>query len=542
MEIRITVIAVYFSGVLLLGHLARRRLGEGASEYFLAGRTLGGLVLIGTMAATNFSAFTVFGTSGAGYRAGLSFFPIMAFGTGFMALTFWLVGRQAWRLGREHGFVTPSELVHYLYRSKPLAAIMAAVLVVFTVPYVALQPMAAGEVVQQLFGLPQWVGATVVTGVLVLYTLRGGLRAVAWTDVFQGLLMISVMLLALGMVASHYGGWSTALAAALDNEPALFSRPGLGATYTPAIWFSFLALWFYCDPMFPQLFQRFYAARDERAVGRTMLFYPLICTIAFAPPVLIGVLGHLAAPGLSAKEADAILPLVMMSIGGDLVGTLVLAAGLAALMSTMDSQLLTLSSIFSRDLWPVFTRRQVTSVSASRVFVVVLALLGLVVALTTDATILELGVSAFTGLAALFPTVLFGLHLRQPRAPAAIASIVAGEAIVVASHLGALPAHGFLSAIPVMVSATVVYLVVHFLTGPVGLPAISSTHRGFILAFSAIFLLAMDFWRWNETGALVLGLPLWCWYFVGLSALQTVLTRLMLDKDRYLRSHAASRE
>ena len=66
----------------------------------MAGRGLGSFVLLGTMAATNFSAFTVFGASGAGYRDGLSFFPIMAFGTGFMALTFWLLGRKVWQWGR----------------------------------------------------------------------------------------------------------------------------------------------------------------------------------------------------------------------------------------------------------------------------------------------------------------------------------------------------------------------------------------------------------------------------------------------------------
>ena len=528
MTIRITVMAAYLVLVLLLGYVARRRLGSGAAEYFLAGRTLGGLVLVATMAATNFSAFTVFGSSGAGYRDGLSFFPIMAFGTGFMALTFWLVGRKAWRLGREHGFVTPSELVQHLYHSRSVAVLMAVVLIVFTVPYLALQPLAAGNVIHQIFGLPPWVGATLATCVIVAYTFRGGLRAVAWTDVFQGLLMVSVMLLALILVVSHHGGWSTAFTDALEHDPALFSRPGPRDLYTPAIWFSYLALWFFCDPMFPQLFQRFYAARDERTLNRTMLLYPLICTIAFAPPVLIGVLGHLSVPALTPRDADGILALLMMRIGGDLVGTLVLTAGLAALMSTMDSQLLTLSSIFGRDLWPLAGRGRLPSVSISRVFIVVLAGLGLLVALTTDATILDLGVTAFTGLAALFPTVLFGLYVRERRASAALASIAAGEAMVVATHLGLVPLYGFLSAVPVMACSTIVYLVVHLLTGAPALPQISRQHAWFITGFSGIFVLAMDFWRWGEPAHLWLGLPAWCWYFVGLSAAQMLLTWFLI--------------
>ena len=108
MEIKIAVLAAYFLIVLGLGFVAKSRLGSSPSDYFLAGRGLKSFVLIGTMAATNFSAFTVFGASGAGYRDGMAFFPIMGFGTGFMALSFWLIGRKVWQLGRRHGLVTPA--------------------------------------------------------------------------------------------------------------------------------------------------------------------------------------------------------------------------------------------------------------------------------------------------------------------------------------------------------------------------------------------------------------------------------------------------
>ena len=440
---KVVVLTVYFVVVLGLGFLAKSRLRDGPADYFLAGRALGPFVLVGTMAATNFSAFTVFGASGAGYREGLSFFPIMAFGTGFMALTFWLVGKKVWQWGRTHELVTPAELVEQVYSSRPLAGLFALVMVVFTVPYLALQPLAGAKVLGQLFGLPPWAGASLVTTIILAYTLRGGLKAVAWTDVFQGILMFALMAGALGLVVSNYGGWSEAFDRVRQAEPALFSRPGPHGVYSPAVWFSFLTLWFFCDPMFPQLFQRFYSARSQSSLGRTMALYPLICTAVFALPVALGVLGHLSFPGLSGRESDAIVPLMMTHLAGDFMGTLVLAAGLAALMSTMDSQLLTLSSIFSRDLFPYLWGRKAQSGLVGRVFVVFLAVAGLAVALISDATILKLGLTAFTGLAALFPTVFLGLYLKRPKAGAAITSIVAGEVLVAAYHFKMLPAYGF---------------------------------------------------------------------------------------------------
>ncbi len=523
MTTRLVVLASYFLMVLVLGLLAKSKIKDNPSQYFLAGRSLRSFVLIGTMAATNFSAFTVFGASGAGYRDGLAFFPIMAFGTGFMALTFWIIGRRAWEWGQRHDLVTPAELVGQIYGGRALSGLFALVLVVFTVPYLALQPLAGGLVLQELFGLPQWAGAGVVTLVIVFYTMRGGMKAVAWTDVFQGLLMVILMLAAMFVVASAEGGLSEAFGRVHQEHPELFSRPGGQGKYLPGVWFSYILLWFYCDPMFPQLFQRFYSAKNPRGLARSALWYPGICTVVFALPIALGLLGHLEFAGLSGKAADNILPLLATKVGGDLLGTCILAAGLAALMSTMDSQLLTLSSIFTRDILPFFSRRAEISPLWGRGFVLLLALAGWALAIKPPATILQIATQAFTGFAALFPTVLFGLYLPRPRVAAGMASILVGQALLLAYALGLLPSpQAVLPAVPVMAASTLVYLVAHVLAGSPLRPAVSPRAWLFAGLFGLIFLASQDYWRWDQVGGLWLGWPVWAWYFVGLSGLQTL--------------------
>jgi len=517
------VIGSYFALVLVLGFLARSRLQDSPSEYFLAGRGLSSFVLLGTMAATNFSAFTIFGASGAGYRDGLAFFPIMGFGTGFMALTFWLVGRKIWRAGRSYDLVTPPELVQKIYDHRGLSALFALVMVVFTVPYLALQPLAGGYVLGQIFGWPQWLGASLITAVIISYTLRGGLRAVAWTDVFQGLLMVILMTTALIMAAGPYGGLEGTGIRLLENHPELFSRPGGQGRFGPEIWFSYLWLWFFCDPMFPQLFQRFYSAGSEKALARTMLFYPAVCTLVFFLPVGLGLIGRLHFPGLTGQAADNIVPLLMTQLHGDLMGTLILTAGLAALMSTMDSQLLTLSSIFSRDLYPFFSGRPPQSAMVGRMFVVGLALAGLALAVNPPATILQIATQAFTGLAVLFPTVFFGLYLQNPRPAAGLVSIITGEVLVGAYALGLLPDGGFLPAVPVMAGSVLAYAAVSLAAGSLPRPRPSRSQVWFLVGFALIFLAGHDFWRWGKVGPVWRGWPLWAWYFAALSGLQTLL-------------------
>lgn len=534
MAVKITVLIGYFLIVLTIGLIARTRWKSPPETYFLADRKLGTLVLLGTMVATNFSAFTVFGTSGAGYRDGYAFFPIMGFGTGFMALTFWILGRKIWEAGKDRSLVTPPELVGAIYNSRPLSLIFALVMIVFTIPYLALQPMAAGYVLEELVGIPYFYGCALVTGIIVLYTLRGGMRAVAWTDVFQGSLMVILLFVSLFLVAAHHGGFIAANQKVMAASPELFSRPGGSGRYTIGIWFSYILLWFLCDPMFPQLFQRFYSARDERSLSRIMLFYPLVCTVVFFMPIAVGVMGRLSFPDLVGKGADRILPMVLTAISGDFMAALVMAAGLAALMSTMDSQLLTLSSIFTRDIAPVFLKKKPEGSIIGRVFVICLSLAGLALAYKPPATILQIATQTFTGLAVLFPSVVFGLYFKRVRALPAILSILSGEGLMVLFYLKMLSPGPFLPVIWIVLQTVAVYLITHALIrlgdGDFRVSLPGWLRNPFFYLFAGIFLLGIDFWAWGNTEPMVFGIPLWMLYFMGLSGVQTAVMAMWVRK------------
>jgi SSS family solute:Na+ symporter len=527
MTVKITILIAYFLMVLVVGFIARTRWKSPPETYFLADRKLGTMVLLGTMVATNFSAFTVFGTSGAGYRDGYAFFPIMGFGTGFMALTFWVLGRRIWKQGQDRGLVTPPELITDMYNSPLLSSLFSLVMIVFTIPYLALQPMAAGYVLEELVGLPYFGGCLLVTGIIVVYTLRGGMRAVAWTDVFQGALMFLLLSASVVIVAAHNGGFIAAHQKVLAASPELFSRPGGSGRYTLGIWFSYMLLWFFCDPMFPQLFQRFFSARNERSLSKIMLLYPLVCTVVFFLPISVGVMGKLSFPDLVGKGADRILPLVLTNISGDAMAALVMAAGLAALMSTMDSQLLTLSSIFSRDIAPMAGAKKANDSIVGRIFVIFLSLAGLALAWNPPATILQIATQTFTGLAVLFPTVIFGLYMRRVYPAAAIWSILCGEGLLLLFYFKTLSAGPFLPVVWIMAAAFAVYLTVHSLMAvkegrrEVKRPAWLQNPHLYLL--SGIFLLAIDFWAWGKPGPMVAGIPAWIFYFVLLSGLQTVV-------------------
>ncbi len=500
------------------------------------------------MAATNFSAFTVFGFSGAGYRIGYAYYPIMAFGTGFMALAFVLIGVPIWRAAKKLGAVTPPELIRLRFGHAPLHAAYLVVMVVFTLPYLALQPMGAGYALKGLLGIPYVWGAVIVTAVGVGYVLLGGMKADVWTDALQGIILLAAMLAVFFGVAAALGGFSHANQQVFERFPELFSRPGGGNALPMGIWFSYMALWFLCDPMFPQLFQRFLAAKDERSLRTTTLLYPLATGLLFFLPVAIGVMGRLALPGLTGKETDQILPLVVAKLLPPWLGAVAIAGGLAALMSTMDSQLLTLSSMVVRD-GASLARRSPFANRYTKIVIVVLAAAGLALALKPWAPILEIATETFTGLAVLFPVTLAAVYWRKTNAWAGFASIVVGEILVVLYHFKLLPAFGFLPVIPVTVVTTAVLVLGSLLWPATRLSTLDSrlsplasrlsplapvTARGWrwVAIFSFVFLLGNDFWAWRQATPLWFGLPSWLWHYVGLCLLLTVLMAVAFRKRK----------
>ncbi len=453
---------------LALGLIARRmEVAKTPEDYFLANRGLGILLLFFTMIATNFSAFFFLGFAGAGYRIGLSYYAMMAYGTALVVFSIFFVGLPIWRQGKQLGCITPAELIEKKLRSKPLALLYMAVMVVFTLPYIAIQPIGAGYLLEQLTGgeIPYFWGAFLLTAVMVAYVWLGGMRSVALTDAFQGIMMFVFMFLALFTIAEALGGFAQANVAVWRQHPSLFSREGVDGYFTPQKWISFMILWIVSIPMFPQIFMRYYTARSARGLYITALLYPIVTVTLFLCPVLIGIWGHLKFPGLEGKASDQILPMMLSAYAPEWIPPLVMMGALAAFMSTMDSQLLALSSMLTRDVYtdllaPTAPLEQQTRLG--RWLVVILAVAGLAIAVQPPATIFAIAKSAFTGLAVLFPTTIAALYFADRVHPlSCILSILFGELLLAGFLLKLIPSEwtfGFLEVVPILVGATAVLL------------------------------------------------------------------------------------
>ena len=305
---------------LMVGVLSGRRASSSTEGYVAGDRNLGFLVLYFVLGASIFSAFAFLGGPGFAYSRGAAAFYILSYGT--FGLTPWyFFGPRVARLGRRFGYVTQAELFAHRFESKSLSAALAVISLIAFVPYLNLQIKGAGYVFNIVTEgrIPIWMGAAIAYGVVLIYVFKSGVLGVAWTNTFQGILMMALAWgLGLYLPYKLYGGVGAMFDQLADTTPAMLEPPGLvggepwsWGAYTSAILISAIGF-----SMWPHYFMKIYTAKSIRTLKLSIVFYPTF-QIFLIPILFIGFSGILKFSDVA--PADTILPTILIvarSAGG----------------------------------------------------------------------------------------------------------------------------------------------------------------------------------------------------------------------------------
>jgi len=452
------LLAGYAAVVIALGVVATRRGGDSPEDYFLAGRKLGTLVLFMALFGTNCSPFVLVGVPGLAYGAGIGVFglnaPIVAFG---VPLLFWAIGSPARRMAQRLGALTPAELYARRLESRAIGWLLFFFFTFWTLPYMVGGLRGAALTLEQAAGIDPRLGGLGIVALAVTYTLLGGMLATAWTNVLQGALFLGFMVLAFFLVPHAMGGFGAAMEQVRARDPELLRIAGQVPLFEPGAWASWSLVIALTVIAFPHMLARLMAARDENALRQVARLYPLALVALWTPAVLIGVWGAAAFPGLEQPDqvfyrvVDAYLPAWLAPVG--------FLAVLAALMSTLDAQILTLGSMLVRDVVDSANRepgpeaeqlRRGRDVRYGRVFVVVIGALVYVLAQTWQDSVFAISRKAFEGYTMGAPLLFLGVRWRRFTAAGAAASLLVGHAVLALGWAGVVGSPG---TIPVLALA-----------------------------------------------------------------------------------------
>ena len=410
--VQIGIVVAYLLLTLGVGLVAYRLTDRTAEDYYLASRTLGTVVLLFTTFATLLSAFTFFAGPNIAYANGPEWILVMGLMDGLIFGVLWyVVGYKQWLVGRAYGYVTLGEMLGDRFGSPALRALVAGISLFWLFPYVMLQQVGAGGALSALTDgvVPYWAGAGLITVFMIGYVALSGMRGVAWTDTLQGLFMLTMVWAAFVWVLSAVGDVGAATDALASSNPEFLSLGG--GVYSPQWMLSQAIGIAFGVAMFPQVNQRFFVAKSERVLKRTMALWPIVVLLLFVPAFMLG--AWAAGLGVPMPESGNILPGILAEYTPTWFAALVVAGAMAAMMSSSDSMLLSGSSYFTRDLYRPFVNADASERREdliARVGVAVFATLSFLASLYNPPSLFVIGDTAFGGFAQLAPPVIVALY------------------------------------------------------------------------------------------------------------------------------------
>ena len=441
-EVGVAALGGYLLVLIAVAEIARRSKQDATpSDHFLAGRDLGVLVLFLTLYATAYSGNSLLGYPGRAYQAGFSF--IMS--TGFMMAIIVLFHAIAPRLrpiAAHNGFVTPGDWVRHRFRNDPAGPILATaigiLMVIALANFLLAQLQAMGTMTSRVTEgiIPHEFGVVGLALMILFYESLGGMRAVAWTDAGQGILMLFGLMALLFWLMGDGGGLANITARVAAVRPGALAIPD---AETCINWFSTVALLGLGSVLYPQAIQRIFAARSGRVLQRSfaiMTFMPLTTTLVVT---LIGFAAIARIDPTAGVASDEVMPYLLgewASSGGVrmFAAVLVFVGALAAIMSTADSCLLSLGSlavgdILGRDRSDPRTTRTGKWIAAMVLFAMV------PFAIQRELTLWRLIELKMELLVQCVPAFLVALHWQRLRAWPTLLGLLLGTAIAVGAAI-----------------------------------------------------------------------------------------------------------
>ena len=415
----IVFLCIYVLSLILIGWFGKKaRKRNTLSDFYLAGRGMGVLILFLTLYATQYSGNTLVGFAGRAYREGYQSLVLVTMLSGAVA-AFVLYAPKLYQLSRTHNFITPTDYLKHRFKNTHLTLFAASLFLMALANYILTNLKAIGFIVVAVTGgaIPFAYGVIALSLIMVIYETMGGMRSVAWTDAIQGtILMIGVITIFI-TINIEYGGLEFIYNGIKSNSPEKIFPP---TTHQKLSWFSTVCLGFFGISLYPHAIQRIYSARNMTTLKRSiqaMAFMPLVTTLFM---VVVGLTALALFPDLNRSESEGATLLVLRdlvqrgAIGSGVI-VLFLSATIAAIMSTVDSALLSMSSIITKDFYsnlrPKAKEDQLTRLGKTiSWFVMALAVYLAIVLPQTIWRLLEIKLELLIQIA---PAIFLGLYSKK---------------------------------------------------------------------------------------------------------------------------------
>jgi sodium/pantothenate symporter len=401
--------------------------GGKSAEYYIAGRGLGWFILIFTLLASAASAGTYIGGPGFGYEWGYGWVLAAMAQVPATLLVLGVLGKKFAIVARKLHALTVTDFLRHRYGSHVVVILAAIGIVASLMVYMSAQFVGGARILQEITGVPYIWLVIIFAGIVAFYTSVGGFRADAISDALQGVIMLFGGVVLWIAVLAATGGMTDVAGELKQRHPDLLTLPGAG-NFTILLLFSFFVVFGLVPAALPHLTVRAMSYQDTASVHRAIYVGPVIMAIFTLGFIGMGPVARVFYPELAV--GDLAVPRMIVDVLPGWVAGALFAAPMAAIMSTVDSMILVVSSAIIRDLYMNYFNPSLPDHSVSRLGSWTSLILGVIVLLISirPPQLLEyLILFAIGGLAStLFIPLVAGLYWKRANATAAVLGMVGG--------------------------------------------------------------------------------------------------------------------
>jgi sodium/proline symporter len=427
----VVVLIVYLGLLAAFAAWSRRETGT-LSGYYLAGKKLPFWVVAFSTNATGESGWLLLGLTGMGYAVGAQAYWVVVGEIVGIALSWGLISRRLKRLGDDHDSITVPDVLASKFEDKGhlIRAIAVVIILTMVTTYMTAQMVASGKALSTFMGMDYATGVAVGGVIIIAYTFIGGYKAVSYTDVLQGVLMLVGLIVV--PVAAIYagGGWSSVssnLTAQDPNFTNMFALTDSGGIRGWVAVVSFVAIGL---PFLgvPQLLVRYMSARDDNELKKARIVSVLVLLVFTFGAVTTGIAGRALFPGL--EDQETIFPTIANQLFPPAVAGVLMVIVLSAIMSTADSLLLLASSAVVRDTMQKIlgsTKSDHQLAGYGKIVTILVGILAIALAIPEAKFIFWFVLFAWSGLGAAFgPVVICLLYYKKTTREGVIAGMLGG--------------------------------------------------------------------------------------------------------------------
>ena len=464
-----SVLIVYLGLLVAFAVWSRRETGT-LKGFYLAGKKLPGWVVAFSTNATGESGWLLLGLTGMGYAVGAQAYWVVVGEIIGIWLSWTLISRRLKRFGDEKDAITVPDVLAAKFQDRWHLIRGVAVIIILTMVtlYVTAQLVASGKAMDRFVGMDYTTGVVFGSAIIIAYTFVGGFKAVSYTDVLQGVLMLLGLIFVPVVAVYEAGGWANVMATLRAEDPALVSmfsltEGGLSGWVAAA---SFLAIGV---PFLgvPQLLVRYMSVDNVGELKKARLISVSVLFVFTFGAVTAGIAGRALFPEIADQEQ--IFPTLSSELFPPLVSGVLLVIVLSAIMSTADSLLLLASSAVVRDtVQHILGSKKSDHVLAGygKIVTILIGIAAIVLAIEEEKLIFEFVLYAWSGLGAGFgPVILCLLYYRRTTWLGVLTGMIAGFATsIVWVEVFKAQTYNLYEAIPGFIAGLVVTWAVSALT------------------------------------------------------------------------------